>query len=124
MLRIVSDAQHLNSPPGCANNHVVSSPCHEPDGRDGATHRRLISASTDTSPSILNRRPSNGDARLDDRLGVAGPSLVRGHRAADQKEVMQCVWLYERALDFDGLFPTIGSEQRRQLLRDMGIEHV
>ena len=30
-------------------------------------------------------------------------SFFAGHRAAGQKEVTQCVWVYEHAVDFDGL---------------------
>jgi hypothetical protein len=30
-------------------------------------------------------------------------TLFAGHRAAGQKEVTQCVWVYEHAVDFDGL---------------------
>jgi hypothetical protein len=72
----------------------------------------------------FNSRASNGDARPDNRLALLDQTLFAGHRAAGQKEVTQCVWVYEHAIGLDGLFVTIGSEQRRQLLHDMGIEHV
>jgi hypothetical protein len=42
-------------------------------------------------------------ARPDDRLALLDQAFFAGHRAADQNEVMQVVWLYERAIDFDGL---------------------
>jgi hypothetical protein len=69
-------------------------------------------------------RASNGVARQDNRLAFVNHALFAGHRAAGQKAVMLCLWVYEHAFDFDALFATVGSEQRRQLLRDMGIEHV
>ena len=50
-----------------------------------------------------NRRASNGDAQSDDRLALVDQAFFAGHRAADRKEVMQVVWLYERPIDFDGL---------------------
>ena len=46
---------------------------------------------------------SNGDARRDNRLALMDQAFFAGHRAAGQKDVMQVVWVYERALDFDGL---------------------
>ena len=61
-------------------------------------------------------------------MAITG-SAVHGRRVVDkpatgQKAVMQCVWVYEHAIDFDGLCVTVGGEQRRQSLRDTGIEHV
>jgi hypothetical protein len=54
---------------------------------------------------------SNGDARLDNRLALLDQAFFDGHRAAGQKEVMQGVWVYEHAIDFDAL---------RRLRRDLG----
>ena len=51
----------------------------------------------------LSSRASNGDARPDDRLALPDQAWFAAHRAAGQKEVMQVVWVYERAIDFDGL---------------------
>ncbi len=48
-------------------------------------------------------RASNGDARPDNRLALLDQGFFAGHRAAGQKEVAQCVWVYEHAIDFDGL---------------------
>jgi hypothetical protein len=50
-----------------------------------------------------NGRASNGDARPDDRLALVDQAFFDGHRAAGQKDVMQVVWLYEHAIDWDGL---------------------
>ena len=51
----------------------------------------------------FNGRASNGDARPDNRLALVDQGFFAGHRAAGQKEVMQVVWVYEHAIDFDGL---------------------
>jgi hypothetical protein len=51
----------------------------------------------------FNGRPSNGDARPDNRLAFMDQGFFAGHRAAGMKEVMQVVWVYEHAVDFDGL---------------------
>ena len=51
----------------------------------------------------FNSRASNGDARPDNRLTFMDHALYAGHRAAGQNEVMQVVWVYEHAIDFDGL---------------------
>ena len=51
----------------------------------------------------LSGRASNGDARPDNRLALADQAWFATHRAAGQKEVMQVVWVYEHAIDFDGL---------------------
>ncbi len=51
----------------------------------------------------FNSRASNGDARPDNRLALVDQGFFVGHRAIGQKEVMQVVWLYEHAIDFDGL---------------------
>jgi hypothetical protein len=42
-------------------------------------------------------------ARPDDRLALVDQAFFAGHRAAGQNEVMQVVWLYEHAIDFDAL---------------------
>jgi hypothetical protein len=48
-------------------------------------------------------RASNGDARSDNRLALLDQAFFDGHRASGQKEVMQAVWVYEHAIDFDAL---------------------
>jgi hypothetical protein len=48
-------------------------------------------------------RASNGDARPDNRLAFLDQAFFAGHRAAGQKEVIQVVWIYEHAIDFDRL---------------------
>ena len=59
----------------------------------------------------LNGRASNGDAQRGDRLALVDQAFYAGHLAADQKEVMQVVWLYEHPIDFEGL---------RRFYRDLG----
>lgn len=44
----------------------------------------------------MNERPDN-------RLALVDHALFAGHRAADLNLVMQCVWLHEHGVDFDGL---------------------
>ncbi|MGO9384557.1 MAG: acyl carrier protein [Mycobacterium sp.] len=51
----------------------------------------------------FNGRASNGDARPDNRLAVGDHALFAGHRATGQEVVIQVVWVYEHAVDFDGL---------------------
>ena len=51
----------------------------------------------------FNNRATNGDARPDNRLAVVDHALFAGHRATGQEVVIQCVWVYEHAIDFDGL---------------------
>jgi hypothetical protein len=49
-------------------------------------------------------RASEGDTPPpDNRLALADQAFYAAHRAAGQKEVMQVAWLYENAVDFDGL---------------------
>lgn len=48
-------------------------------------------------------RASTGDVRPDNRLALMDQAFYAGHHASGQKEVMQVVWLYDRAIDFDGL---------------------
>jgi hypothetical protein len=51
----------------------------------------------------LNSRASNGHARPDNRLALVDQALFAGQRATGPKEVIHCVWVYEDAIDFDGL---------------------
>jgi hypothetical protein len=53
--------------------------------------------------TTVNSRASNGDAQPDNLLALRDQSLFAGHRAAGQKEIIQCLWLYEHAIDLDGL---------------------
>jgi hypothetical protein len=48
-------------------------------------------------------RVSKRDARPDNRMALVDQGFFAGQRAAGQNEVMQVVWLYEHALDVDGL---------------------
>jgi hypothetical protein len=48
-------------------------------------------------------RASNGDARLDNRLAFMDQASFLALRARDQGQLVQWVWVYERAVDFDGL---------------------
>ena len=50
-----------------------------------------------------NGRASNGEARPDNRLALVDQGFFAGQRAAGHEEVMQVVWVYEHAIDFDGL---------------------
>lgn len=52
---------------------------------------------------FFNGRPSNGAPRPDNRLALLDQAFFDGHRAIDQTEVMQVVWVYEHPIDFDGL---------------------
>ncbi|MBY0291201.1 MAG: wax ester/triacylglycerol synthase family O-acyltransferase [Mycobacteriaceae bacterium] len=49
------------------------------------------------------RGSSKGNAQPDNRLALVDQALFAGHRAADQKVVIQCVWVYEHAIDFDAV---------------------
>ena len=49
-----------------------------------------------------NSRALNGDARPDNRMALMDQGFFAGQRAVGQKEVMQVVWLYQHAIDFDG----------------------
>jgi hypothetical protein len=51
----------------------------------------------------VSGRASNGDARPDNQLAFLDQAFFAGHRAAGQKEVVQVVWIYQHAIDFDGL---------------------
>lgn len=46
---------------------------------------------------------TSGGARPDNRLALKDQAFYAGHRAAGQKEVMQVAWLYDRAIDVEGL---------------------
>ncbi len=48
-------------------------------------------------------RASTGDVRPDNRLALMDQAFYAGHRATGQKEVMQVAWLYDHAIDLDGL---------------------
>ncbi len=50
-----------------------------------------------------NDSASNGDAPPDNRLALLDQAFYEGHRAAGLTEVMQVMWLYEHAIDFDAL---------------------
>ncbi len=54
-------------------------------------------------PARASLSASNGDARPDNRIASSDQAWFATHRAAGQKEVMQVVWVYEHAIDFDGL---------------------
>jgi hypothetical protein len=46
---------------------------------------------------------ARAEERPDDRLSYLDQALFLGLRATGQAAVMQCVWIYEHAVDFDGL---------------------
>jgi len=46
---------------------------------------------------------SNGEAEPDNLLALVDQGFFDGQRAIGQTEVMQVVWVYEHAIDFDGL---------------------
>jgi hypothetical protein len=48
-------------------------------------------------------RASDADAPQDHRLALMDQAFYAGHHAAGLKELMQVGWLYERAVDLDGL---------------------
>ena len=51
----------------------------------------------------LSGRTSNGDARQDNRLTFIDHALFAEHRAIGRNLVIQFVWVYEHAVDFEGL---------------------
>ena len=55
-----------------------------------------------TRPPLSRRAPAS-DARSDHRLALADQALFAAGRAAGLKLVTQVVWIYEHAIDFDGL---------------------
>jgi hypothetical protein len=46
---------------------------------------------------------SKGDARPDNRLAFVDHGLFTQHHAIGRNLVIQCVWVYEHAIDFDGV---------------------
>jgi hypothetical protein len=48
-------------------------------------------------------RASNGDARSDNRLAFVDHGMFAQHHAIGRNLVIQCVWIYEHAIDLDGL---------------------
>lgn len=48
-------------------------------------------------------RPPDGDEPPDNRLALLDQAFYSGHRAVGQRELMQVGWVYDHALDFDGL---------------------
>jgi hypothetical protein len=48
-------------------------------------------------------RASKGDARLDNRLAIMDHALFAQHRAIGRQVVIQCVWIYDHAIDLDGV---------------------
>ncbi|MGV0607701.1 hypothetical protein ABQF33_24620 [Mycolicibacterium sp. XJ2] len=51
----------------------------------------------------VRRGEPNRDTRLDNSLTFIDQGWFAGRCATGQEEVVQCVWIYERAIDFDGL---------------------
>jgi hypothetical protein len=51
----------------------------------------------------FNSRASNGGARPGNRLACVDHGMFAQHDAIGRKLVIQCVWVYEHAIDFDGL---------------------
>lgn len=51
----------------------------------------------------LGRRATNDDAPPDNRLAVLDNALFTQHRAIGRNVVIQVVWIYEHAVDFDGV---------------------
>lgn len=49
------------------------------------------------------RRTSSRSVRPDNRLALADEALLAEHHAAGMNVVIQVTWLYERAVDLDGL---------------------
>jgi hypothetical protein len=50
--------------------------------------------------AYVETRASRVDARPDNRLALVDQGLFAGHRAAGLNLVIQCVWIYEHAIDF------------------------
>jgi len=53
--------------------------------------------------AYVKRRASKGDARPDNRLALVDHALFAQHRAIGRNVVIQVVWIYEHAIDFDGV---------------------
>lgn len=60
----------------------------------------------------FGRRASSGDRRPDNRLAIMDHALFAQHRAIDRSVVVQVVWVYGHAVDFDGV---------RRFNRNLGI---
>lgn len=56
-----------------------------------------------TTRARFSGRTSNGDALPDNRLAMLDHGFYTGQRATGQKQVIQVVWVYEHAIDLDGL---------------------
>ncbi len=53
--------------------------------------------------SLRSRRGSKNTVQPDNRLELADEALLAEHRAAGMNVVIQVTWLYDRAIDLDGL---------------------
>ena len=51
----------------------------------------------------VRAQASDGVARPDNELALLDQAFFDGHRVTGQNEVMQAVWIYEQAIDSDGL---------------------
>ena len=51
----------------------------------------------------FRRRGAKGDVRQDNRLAFMDQASFLALRARDQPQLIQWVWVYQRAVDFDGL---------------------
>lgn len=51
----------------------------------------------------LSRRAADGDARPDYRLDIMDHALFAQHSAIDRSVVIQVVWIYAQAIDFEGV---------------------
>ncbi len=50
-----------------------------------------------------SRRAANGDVRPDNRLDITDHALYALHRAVGRSVVIQVVWIYDHAIDLDGV---------------------
>jgi hypothetical protein len=55
------------------------------------------------SRASFERRASKADARPDNRLAIIDHALFAQHRAMGRNVVIQVVWIYEHAIDLDGV---------------------
>jgi len=51
----------------------------------------------------VDSQPSGAGTRLDARLALGDQAVYAQHHAIGRNLVIQCVWLYDHAVDFDGL---------------------
>jgi hypothetical protein len=58
---------------------------------------------TPRARTSLGRRASKGHGRPDNRLAIMDHALFAQHRAIGRSVVVQVVWVYEHAIDFDGV---------------------